>query len=334
VKGEGVAALKRRLRRPSLRQLLALAACLPVALLPLGCDPAGSESLLEPYFPRNAHAAYGHALAQSRLAQAALGQDWIAAAERALDEPANVPLPFSAVETLDAARPAALGYRFPAPSGQRLTITIDVSSEQPLEAFVDLFEMGPDRLVHVASSPPAPRRGEAASRYRIEWAALDDADLVLRVQPELLRGGDFAVEIAAAPYLSFPVDGLGMRAIQSGFGADRDAGRRAHRGVDIFAARGTNALAALDAWVTRVETTPRGGNVVWMQPLFGEMRLYYAHLDTQLVVPGQFVAVGDVVGTVGNTGNAVTTPPHLHFGVYLSGRGQRRGAQDPVGFLK
>ena len=46
--------------------------------------------------------------------------------------------------------------------------------------------------------------------------------------------------------------------------------------------------------------------------------------------PGQFVTAGEVVGTVGNTGNAITTPPHLHFGVYV----RRRGARDPVAFLR
>lgn len=89
----------------------------------------------------------------------------------------------------------------------------------------------------------------------------------------------------------------------------------------------------MDAFVTRVETTARGGNVVWLEPLFGDLRLYYAHLDTQLVRPGDFVLAGEPVGTVGNTGNAITTPPHLHFGVYLRRRGMRGGAQDPYPFL-
>jgi murein DD-endopeptidase MepM/ murein hydrolase activator NlpD len=68
-----------------------------------------------------------------------------------------------------------------------------------------------------------------------------------------------------------------------------------------------------------------------MQPMFDGMRLYYAHLDTQLVVPGQFVRAGEPIGTVGNTGNAITTPPHLHFGVYWR---QRGGARDPSAFLR
>ena len=57
--------------------------------------------------------------------------------------------------------------------------------------------------------------------------------------------------------------------------------------------------------------------------------LYYAHLDQQLVSPGERVNAGEIVGTVGNTGNARTTAPHLHFGIYAVGR----GAIDPYWFI-
>ena len=160
---------------------------------------------------------------------------------------------------------------------------------------------------------------------------LQDAEYVLRVQPEIESVGAYRLNVHSAPTLDFPVSGFDAAAIQSGFGASRDAGAREHHGVDIFAPRGTLAVAALDARVSRVETTGRGGNVVWLQPLFGNLRLYYAHLDSQSVKPGQFVFAGETIGTVGNTGNARTTPPHLHFGVYVRRRG---GAWDPYPFLK
>jgi murein DD-endopeptidase MepM/ murein hydrolase activator NlpD len=156
----------------------------------------------------------------------------------------------------------------------------------------------------------------------------------MRVHAPLGASVTYDVGIESKALLDFPVHGVDARAIWSGFGAERDGGRRAHRGVDIFAARGTAALAATDGWVTRVETTRRGGNVVWMQPLFGNMRLYYAHLDAQWVEPGEFVVAGQPLGAVGNTGNAITTPPHLHFGVYVRRPGLRGGAQDPADFLR
>jgi len=156
----------------------------------------------------------------------------------------------------------------------------------------------------------------------------------LRIQLALGRAARYDVAIASSPLLAFPVQGVDGAAIWSGFGADRDGGRRAHRGVDIFAARGTPVLAATDGFVTRVETTRVGGNVIWMQPLFGNMRVYYAHLSEQWVEPGEFVLAGQPLGAVGNTGNAITTPPHLHFGVYVRRQGVRGGARDPAEFLR
>jgi murein DD-endopeptidase MepM/ murein hydrolase activator NlpD len=305
----------------------------PLTLLPLACDLADSESIARPYLPRSAHQAYGYSLIQARLTQSALGRDWLAATERALGQPAVVALPHAVDVSFDASTAAAWGYRLSGRAGQRIRAEIGVDAVERVETFVDVFRVDGDAIAHIASAPPQPAFAEGPPKHTVEWQVLEPGDYILRVQPELLRSGSVHVEIDAAPLLAFPVTGLDWRAIQSGFGADRDGGARAHRGVDIFAQRGTNAVAAVDAWVTRVDSTARGGNVVWLQPLFGEMRLYYAHLDTQLVAPGQFVQSGEVVGTVGNTGNARTTPPHLHFGVYLRRRGMGGGATDPTYFL-
>jgi hypothetical protein len=65
--------------------------------------------------------------------------------------------------------------------------------------------------------------------------------------------------------------------------------------------------------------------VVWQRDDGGRYSIYYAHLHEPLVRRGQQVLAGDTVGLVGNTGNARTTPPHLHFGAYRRGR----GAVDP-----
>ncbi|MDQ2669714.1 MAG: M23 family metallopeptidase, partial [Gemmatimonadota bacterium] len=105
------------------------------------------------------------------------------------------------------------------------------------------------------------------------------------------------------------------------------AGRRVHHGVDIFAPRGTPVLAAAEG-VVQPGTNRLGGNVVW-QRVPGVGSLYYAHLDSQAVEAGEIARPGDTVGFVGNTGNAVTTPPHLHFGIY----GRPRGPVDPFPFL-
>ncbi|HMB93009.1 MAG TPA: M23 family metallopeptidase, partial [Rhodothermales bacterium] len=141
-----------------------------------------------------------------------------------------------------------------------------------------------------------------------------------------LRGGRFQVTIQTEASLAFPVAGKNSSAIRSVFGDPRDGGRRRHHGVDIFAPRGTPVLAAADGVVSRVRNGGLGGKTVWLRDRDGN-NLYYAHLESQLVTAGMRVSVGDTVGLVGNTGNARTTPPHLHFGIY------RNGPMNPYPFI-
>jgi hypothetical protein len=70
-----------------------------------------------------------------------------------------------------------------------------------------------------------------------------------------------------------------------------------------------------------------GGNVIWIRDSKGN-NLYFAHLQKQLVKQHTYVNPGDTIGTVGNTGNAKTTPTHLHFGIY------KNGPIDPIHFIK
>ncbi len=116
--------------------------------------------------------------------------------------------------------------------------------------------------------------------------------------------------------LLFPVAGKNKRAIQSRFGQARDGGRRLHEGVDIFAARNTPVIAAAEGKVERVSVSPRGGLHIWQRGTERNLRLYYAHLESFSVAAGQMVRRGEVLGYVGNSGNAMSTSPHLHFGVY------------------
>jgi hypothetical protein len=136
------------------------------------------------------------------------------------------------------------------------------------------------------------------------------------------------VTLEAGPSLAFPVEGRDSRAVRSFWGADRDAGARSHQGIDVFAPRGTPVLAGADgvAWAGENRL---GGTVVFLRDPSRGQSLYYAHLDRHAVATGQRVRVGDTVGFVGNTGNARTTAPHLHFGVYRRGE----GAIDPFPFV-
>jgi peptidoglycan LD-endopeptidase LytH len=102
------------------------------------------------------------------------------------------------------------------------------------------------------------------------------------------------------------------------WGAPRSGGRR-HQGVDIMAPRGAKVYA-YDGGVVTKTTVNRGlgGTTVWIRGDDGT-RYYYAHLLRFTVRNGQRVSTGQIVGAVGNTGNASRTAPHLHFEIRPAG---------------
>jgi peptidoglycan LD-endopeptidase LytH len=295
-------------------------------LIPLltlvACESA--RSLRQAVRGATPHERYVDALRDAGLHESALGQRWIEAGERALLVRGAAPLPLHEISLVSAEEPAAVAHRFRVPRGQRVHIAVAVHAAESARVFLDLFEQPAD-------TTERPRRVMAADdgELALEYEPRRDAELILRVQPELLRTVRIVVDIRTDATLAFPVHGRDMRAVGSRFGSARDGGRREHHGIDIFAPRGTPVLAASDGIVRRVGSNRLGGNVIWLTDSERGLSHYYAHLDTQLVAAGARVRVGDTLGLVGNTGNARTTPPHLHYGLY-AGRG---GPVDPWNFL-
>jgi len=93
-----------------------------------------------------------------------------------------------------------------------------------------------------------------------------------------------------------------------------------HQGIDIFAAKGTPLVAVQDGTVDTLSDYGLGGISLHVTNERGDY-FYYAHLSGYApgVQEGMPVRAGDVIGYVGNTGDAVTTPPHLHFEVHPAG---------------
>jgi murein DD-endopeptidase MepM/ murein hydrolase activator NlpD/SH3-like domain-containing protein len=267
---------------------------------------------------------YAAKLKDAKLDETALGQAWLQAGQQALHDSITITLPFKETGYFSAEKPRALGYRVAAKRGERLVVNLEMRAREQVQVFMDLFE---------ASTLPTeqPKRVASADTASTLWHYEIDEDLqhILRVQPELLRSGQYTVTIQAEPTLAFPVQGKTSRNISSIWGDPRDGGTRLHEGVDIFAKRGTPVLAATEGTVTRVGETPRGGKIIWISDISRRQSLYYAHLDSQLVLMGQRVQPGDTLGLVGNTGNAIGTSPHLHFGLYRYGR----GATNPFPYL-
>jgi peptidoglycan LD-endopeptidase LytH len=297
-----------------------------VVALVTGCAPALSERAAEE--PR---AAYERELRRLRPHGEALARQWAEAGDAAARTARGVSLPFDGRVELPGATPAAVAYRFTARAGDRVQAAVHAPGQRPRAVFVELFEVvrgDQERLLLIARAD----RGSSALRTLVPRGG----EYVLLVQPRVDQGGAFRVTVGTgsatiAPVVAdprpigvdglfFPVEGRSPSAIGSPFGAPRDGGVRAHHGVDIFAPRGTPVLAAADGRVTQVANTAVGGLIVWQRVDGTGIELYYAHLDAQHVRTGQHVRAGEIIGTVGNTGNARTTPPHLHFGVYSPGR--------------
>jgi hypothetical protein len=140
---------------------------------------------------------------------------------------------------------------------------------------------------------------------------LDDLGLfpVLSLPPPLQQS------ITAQGYV-FPV--YGPSGYGDTFGAPRgDVPGGWHHGDDIFAPLGAPVLAVADGVVFLVGPNPIGGNRLWLQDAAGN-QYYYAHLSayTPLARDGTHVHAGDVLGFVGNTGDAAGGPYHLHFEVH------------------
>jgi murein DD-endopeptidase MepM/ murein hydrolase activator NlpD len=109
-----------------------------------------------------------------------------------------------------------------------------------------------------------------------------------------------------------------------------------HHGDDIFAALGTPVVAVASGTVNRAGWADLGGWRLWVRDRLGN-EFYYAHLSgyAPAIVHSSVVRAGEVVGFVGNTGDAISTSPHLHFEIHPRSllHLQYDGAVDPTRYL-
>ncbi|MEJ7911656.1 MAG: M23 family metallopeptidase [Chitinophagaceae bacterium] len=266
------------------------------------------------------HEVYGKKLSSAGLEGTILGNQWFLQAQNALQQPLPITLPFKQTGYFSADKPRAIGLGFSALRGSKLLFRIDNAPSGRFVLYADLWLVKtggkPELLISSDTSLPA-----------FEYTIQESQSYILRLQPELLGSGQYTLSVTVAPSLKFPVAGKSAR-VGSVWGDDRSGGARKHEGIDIFAPKRTPVVAAFAGTINRVDETPIGGKVVWLRPKGMNLNLYYAHLDQQLVVSGQSVLPGDTLGLVGNTGNALSTPPHLHFGIYALG-----GAVDPLPYV-
>ncbi|HET9467062.1 MAG TPA: M23 family metallopeptidase [Vicinamibacterales bacterium] len=130
----------------------------------------------------------------------------------------------------------------------------------------------------------------------------------------MVRGSD--IESLRQRSLAIPVRGLDADDLVSTFDDARGTSRR-HEAIDILAPRGTDVLAVEDGKVAKIFASAAGGLTVYQFDPSETFVYYYAHLDSYApgLKEGAMLRKGDVVGTVGTTGNAPKNTPHLHFAI-------------------
>jgi murein DD-endopeptidase MepM/ murein hydrolase activator NlpD len=129
----------------------------------------------------------------------------------------------------------------------------------------------------------------------------------------------------------FPVRGPhGVRGPVGEFNAPRNGGRL-HKGFDVTARCGTPLAAVTTGTVVKRAYDPRlDGNYIVIRGLGESRKYWYAHMSHPSPFHrGDEIHVGEIVGHIGRTGNAASTPCHLHFEIHRNGR-----AIDPKPYLR
>jgi murein DD-endopeptidase MepM/ murein hydrolase activator NlpD len=247
---------------------------------------------------------------------------WNNQVDLALKDSVQVELPYAEKgKFLPRAFPV-YSYEVSLTPGELFNFEIETDSIKEL-VFIDVFRRTTDSL-----NPYKKVESAEFGAKQFTFEAKEKGNFKVVIQPAIEANSPFLLKMIKSPAYLFPVASYTNSAIQSLWGAQRDGGARSHEGIDIFAKRGTPVVAATSGRVTYTGEKGLGGKQVWLRDSRRGQSLYYAHLDSIKPISGS-VKVGDTLGFVGNTGNARTTPPHLHFGIYKN----FEGAIDPLSFV-
>jgi murein DD-endopeptidase MepM/ murein hydrolase activator NlpD len=250
-----------------------------------------------------------------------------AASPAAADEVELPPAPGAATAPGAAPAPPA-PVAAPAATGsvaRTVGVRLRIGSEGP--AVRDLQRELRRRGIRVAVDGefgPATKRAVKLmqKRLRMRPTGIADARLLKRLGLQMRAA---ASAPAATPALTtsqylqvFPVSGTYQ--YSDDFGEPRHQG--AHQGVDVMAARNTPLVAVADAVVNRLSRTDTGlgGINVWLERPDG-VEFYYAHMESIAagLAEGAKVTAGQVIGAVGNSGDARYGATHLHFEIRPGG---------------
>ena len=180
-----------------------------------------------------------------------------------------------------------------------------------------LFYLFGDRL------PTAPSPAEMAGDGKADGQGGEGTEIntVAEPQGDQSRGKRIAMSSQDGSVdqdiLMIPVAGVRKGDLVNSYTDDRGGGTRIHEAIDIMADTGTPVYAAAPGTVEKLFWSDLGGNTVYVRSPDGRTIFYYAHMDAYRdgLTEGQQVRAGQPLGTVGSSGNADPTAPHLHFAI-------------------
>jgi peptidoglycan LD-endopeptidase LytH len=135
------------------------------------------------------------------------------------------------------------------------------------------------------------------------------------------------------PLLTVPVQGVERSQIVDTWGQSRANGARTHQATDIMASGGAPVITAAPGVIEKLFYSEGGGGIaLYVRSHEKQWSYYYAHLERYApgMAEGLPVKAGDLIGFVGDTGNAGAGNFHLHFGMAHMGPGERWWQGQPV----
>jgi peptidoglycan LD-endopeptidase LytH len=169
-------------------------------------------------------------------------------------------------------------------------------------------------------SPFEPKKEETRSREAASRVPSEVKEEASERRAAAAPDEAVAPSTRTASMIRLPIDGLKRDQILDTFDDARGEQRR-HEASDIMAPRGTPVKAVVRGRVQKLFDSKPGGLTVYQFDEREQYCYYYAHLDAYAagLREGQMLEAGQVLGTVGTTGNADPNAPHLHFAIFQLG---------------
>ncbi|HSF23582.1 MAG TPA: M23 family metallopeptidase [Blastocatellia bacterium] len=217
----------------------------------------------------------------------------------------------------------AIGFREEAYTGRIVLVIMSLCVVFSLVVFNNLKappgtsipeRRAPSSEPAIGAAPKTPGK-PSRSAPKSEIGPLPPGDSAVTAASGALAVSEADLAFLRTKRLLIPVEGVTAGELRDTFYDERSEGR-IHQALDIMAPQGTAVIATAGGLV-RLHTSDRGGLMIYLTDSSGLFVYYYGHLQryAEGIYDGQSIRRGEVIGYVGDTGNAGAGNYHLHFGI-------------------